>query len=259
MKRRPSLPLMGLVAVHVVSWMGNDSPRTLQKGCCTTFAAHRQSGLLTPSFIDRSRAQTQQFSPIFSRTLSSLVLRATVRDTASALDALAKSALTREVAPENVFEAIRVLENSRDALAKLGFEAQLSGDWRLIYTTGTKKTEDEIGRVNYVPITAIQRFDMERKFIRNGVYLGPLSLEFEGTLRWIAERRRLEFDFEDLKVCGFSVPLSDGLRSAMGMKSSQPYKKQPAFEFVAVDSKVAAARGAGGGVALWLRNEFVPN
>ena len=32
---------------------------------------------------------------------------------------------------------------------------------------------------------------------RNGVYLGPVSLEFEGTLRWIEERRRMEFDFEE--------------------------------------------------------------
>ena len=31
----------------------------------------------------------------------------------------------------------------------------------------------EVGRINYVPITAVQRFDMEKKFIRNGV---PLAL-----------------------------------------------------------------------------------
>ena len=27
---------------------------------------------------------------------------------------------------------------------------------------------EEVGRINYVPITAVQRFDMEKKFIRNG-------------------------------------------------------------------------------------------
>ena len=35
--------------------------------------------------------------------------------------------------------------------------------------------------------------------------------------------------------------------------AESPYKKQPAFDFVAVDERIAAARGAGGGVALWLR------
>ena len=30
-----------------------------------------------------------------------------------------------------------------------------------------------------------------------------------------------------------------------------PYKRQPAFDFVAIDDQIAAARGAGGGVALW--------
>lgn len=175
----------------------------------------------------------------------------------AALDTLAASALTRETPAEEVFEAIRTLEKAKNRLGESGFEPLLTGDWRLIYTTGTKKTEDDIGRVNYVPITAVQRFDMEKRFIRNGVYLGPISIEFEGALRWIEERRRLEFDFEDLKFCGISVPLPDWLRSQAGMKSETPYKKQPAFEFVAVDERVAAARGAGGGVALWLRNELV--
>ena len=104
----------------------------------------------------------------------------------------------------------------------------------------------DIGRINYVPITAVQRFDMEKKFIRNGVtltavlilkvsgavgfvggliakdfsernwtqlavaevYLGPISFEFEGSLRWIEERRRLEFDFEE--SWGFHPPILPG-------------------------------------------------
>ncbi|CAE7836864.1 unnamed protein product [Symbiodinium sp. CCMP2592] len=147
---------------------------------------------------------------------------------------LAESALTRETSPEDVFEAIRVLEKAKNRTGDSGFTKFLTGDWRLIYTTGTKKTEDEIGRVNYVPITAVQRFDMEKKFIRNGVYLGPISLEFEGGFRWIEDMRRLEFDFEELKVCGYSLDLPDWLRGMAGMKSSKPYKKQPAFNFVAI-------------------------
>ena len=175
----------------------------------------------------------------------------------AALKSLADSALTRETAPEEVFDAIRVLEKAKNRTGDSGFSKYLTGDWRLIYTTGTRKTEDEVGRINYVPITAVQRFDMEKKFIRNGVYLGPISLEFEGSFRWIEERRRLEFDFEELKICGFSLSLPDGLRSMAGMKSSTPYKRQPAFDFVAIDDQIAAARGAGGGVALWARNELV--
>lgn len=196
------------------------------------------------------------------RTAPRIVTRAapgdqSAGDISSALDTLATSALKKDVPPEHVFESIRLLEKAKDAAGDSGFEGKLTGEWRLIYTTGTKKTEDEIGRVNYVPIVAVQRFDMGERFIRNGVYFGPLSLEFEGSLRWMDEQRRLEFDFEDLKVCGMSVPLPDWLRGAAGMKSSTPYKKQPAFNFVAVDGRIAAARGAGGGVALWLRNELV--
>ncbi|CAK9032787.1 Uncharacterized protein SCF082_LOCUS20203, partial [Durusdinium trenchii] len=137
-----------------------------------------------------------------------------------ALKSLAESAMTRETEPEEVFEAIRVLEKAKNRTGESGFAQFLTGDWRLIYTTGTKKTEDDIGRINYVPITAVQRFDMEKKFIRNGVYLGPISIEFEGSLRWLEDQRRLEFDFEELKVCGASLSLPDWLRSMAGMKSS---------------------------------------
>jgi len=177
-------------------------------------------------------------------------------DPKAALETLAQSALTREEEPEAVFDAIRVLEKARKEVDGSNFEKQLTGSWRLVYTTGTKQTEGEVGRINYVPIVAVQTFDMEKRFIRNGVYLGPLTLEFEGKLTWIQDRLRLEFDFDELKLCGFSVPLPDALRSTLGMKSSTPYKRQPAFDFVAADEKIMAARGAGGGVALWLRNEL---
>mmetsp|Transcript_4357 Transcript_4357/g.10677 ORF Transcript_4357/g.10677 Transcript_4357/m.10677 type:complete len:233 (-) Transcript_4357:138-836(-) len=174
-----------------------------------------------------------------------------------ALETLAASALEEESRePQEVFEAIRLLEKAKDKEGVSGFADKLTGDWRLIYTTGTSQTEKQVGRINYVPIVAVQRFDMDKEFIRNGVYFGPLSLEFEGSLRWIEDQRRLEFDFEVLKVCGFSLDLPDWARSALGMKSSAPYKRQPAFNFVAADGTVIAARGAGGGVALWVRSDL---
>ena len=64
----------------------------------------------------------------------------------------------------------------RNRTGDSGFTKYLTGDWRLVYTTGTRKTEDEIGRINYVPITAVQRFDMEKKFIRNGASWSRIML-----------------------------------------------------------------------------------
>lgn len=174
-----------------------------------------------------------------------------------ALKTLADSALMRETPTEDVYDAIRTLELAKDREGVSGFEESLTGDWRLVYTTGTKKTEDEVGRINYVPIVAVQRFDMEKKFIRNGVYLGPISIEFEGTLRWIEDRRRMEFDFDEIKICGLSLPLPDVARSLVGMRSSTPYKRQPAFDFVVADGTIVAARGAGGGVALWVKTSLI--
>jgi len=209
--------------------------------------------------VDGGRSDVRHLSDNskVSRVLSHVPRQATSdADRVAALNTLGTSALTRETEPEQVFDAIRILEKARDAAETSGFKENLTGDWRLIYTTGTKKTEQEVGKVNYVPIVAVQRFEMERSFIRNGVYIGPVSIEFEGTLRWIESRRRLEFDFEELKFCGLSVPVPDFMRSTIGMRSPTPYKKQPAFDFVAADGRIIAARGAGGGVALWLRNDL---
>jgi len=207
------------------------------------------------AFTSYRVATSRLTHPGHSTKASLLIRHATAQE--EALETLAASALEQESRePEEVFAAIRLLEKAKDEAGKSGFAEKLTGDWRLIYTTGTSQTEKQVGRINYVPIVAVQRFDMEKEFIRNGVYLGPLSLEFEGTLRWIEEQRRLEFDFEVLKVCGLALDLPDWVRSALGMKSSQPYKRQPAFNFVAADGTVIAARGAGGGVALWVRNDL---
>lgn len=248
--------LLAAAMAHCSYWMLRPSSQALHGRQQSAFSAPDSAHALPAPLPRQPRTAGSRWPWGAPAPLTALVARpAALAGPATALDTLAESALSRETPPEDVFEAIRVLEKARGAVD----EAQLTGDWRLIYTTGTKTTEDQIGRVNYVPITAVQRFDMSKKYIRNGIYLGPLTLEFEGSLRWMDERRRLEFDFEDLKICGISLPLPDSLRGVMGMKSSQPYKKQPAFNFVAVDGKVAAARGAGGGVALWMRNELVAN
>ncbi|CAE8674602.1 unnamed protein product, partial [Polarella glacialis] len=139
--------------------------------------------------------------PLRTRSVAQAALEGSgAEDLQKSLSILAESALTKNTPPEEVYEAIRVLEKAKDRDGDSGFEQLLTGEWRLIYTTGTKKTEEEVGRISYVPITAVQRFDMGKSLIRNGIYLGPLSLEFEGTLRWIEATRRMEFDFEDLKI-----------------------------------------------------------
>eukprot|EP00913_Durusdinium_trenchii_P003644 g3372.t1 len=98
-------------------------------------------------------------------------------------------------------------DNKQEALKSLAESAM----------TRETEPEEDIGRINYVPITAVQRFDMEKKFIRNGVYLGPISIEFEGSLRWLEDQRRLEFDFEEPCATGFHCPFGQAVKPPPGI------------------------------------------
>lgn len=63
---------------------------------------------------------------------------------------------------------------------------------------------------------------------------------------------------QDIEAFGVFTPenIPAPVRNVLGLKvEGVEYKKQPAFDFIAVDDKVLVARGAGGGVALWVREE----
>lgn len=70
---------------------------------------------------------------------------------------LREAALARTAEPEAVYTAIRRLEKARAMDGEKIGEA-LNGDWRLIFTSGEKKTQDAMGgaKISYVPIKAVQ-------------------------------------------------------------------------------------------------------
>jgi hypothetical protein len=126
----------------------------------------------------------------------------------------------------------------------------------LVFTTGEKKTQDAIGgTINYVPIEAVQTFNTATQEITNGIFAwaNPL-LKFNGKLEWVADKRRLEFDFFSLEVLGNDVTqsLPEFVRDAAGLsRDGLVMKRKPFFTFIACDGNVLVGRGGGGGVALW--------
>mmetsp|Transcript_8798 Transcript_8798/g.13538 ORF Transcript_8798/g.13538 Transcript_8798/m.13538 type:complete len:247 (-) Transcript_8798:166-906(-) len=166
---------------------------------------------------------------------------------------LEQAALKKDVAPDVVLSAIDTLEKnklrSRGAPRRRGEISEslrmVGGSWRLVFTTGDKKTQKKIGKLNYFPIKAVQSFDPATMEITNGVYLGEFALlKFYGTFSWIEEKTRLEFTFTQVQVIGIKFPF--------GNPDEKP-KVQPAFNFIAIEDNILVARGAGGGLALWLR------
>ena len=144
----------------------------------------------------------------------------------------------------------------------------LDGAWRLVFTTGTVETQNKLGRkITYFPLRATQTFDTRASpmAITNGIFLGSYPvLKFFGTFDWLEDRRKLEFDFDAIAVFGFKFDLPKGGAEELGAASGLGAKnnvdrakagKKAFFNWISADEEIATARGGGGGLALWRRDE----
>ena len=125
-----------------------------------------------------------------------------------------------------------------------------------------------------VPPCAIQSFDVQNERIRNGIYLGPIEFFFDGPFLWRENLGMLEFTFTKVSLKlgplgPWSVDIDDGkwegvkgaeqAASAGGGRIEKADAKatkpgaNPFFKFVFADDRCIAARGRGGGLALWAR------
>lgn len=183
---------------------------------------------------------------------------------------------TRQAAVEDVFEAIRFFETKKSA--RPPFDGRtVNGQWRLQFTTGTAEKAANANRRkggSYFPLGAVQSFNAATGHIRNGIYAGPLSFFFDGPFVWDDQRKILEFTFDRVslawgsgkplrfnigegaweKVKGAEEAVSDG----QGKIGKGGRKVNPFFKFVFADDTCIAARGRGGGLALWAKESSTP-
>lgn len=183
---------------------------------------------------------------------------------------------TKSVDPTVLFDALRVLEKSKEKQVSLD---ALNGAWELCFTTGTKKTPTGGGTGSYFPIRAVQSFNASNMKIRNGVYLGPIKFFFDGEFLWREKQRMLEFTFLKVNLGLASLgPLSFGTGDAESWNQLKALEQSvvkgegnvekaqsgkiganPFFTFVHVDANVCAARGRGGGIAFWKKISDTPD
>lgn len=146
----------------------------------------------------------------------------------------------------------------------------LHGSWRLIFTTGTKQTQERFEtKINYFPIKAVQSFDTKSGLpfkIENGIYAGDFALlKFGGDFEFDLVRSKLEFNFDKITILQLptinlkkdeaaKIGASTGLGSESNVKNAQKDKKA-FFNWISADENIATARGGGGGLALWKRVE----
>lgn len=192
----------------------------------------------------------------------------------SNLDVLVRAAETKKEDSESVYQSLSELEKQMrryrkaDASVAASMQEQLNGSWRLIFTTGTAKSQQRLsgGRINYFPLKAVQSFNTTASpmTIENGIYVGDFPiLKFQGRMEFDQRKCRLEFDFDRLQVLQFvDINLGKGKAAELGAKSglgsesnvaNASKDKSAFFNWISADSDIATARGGGGGLALWKR------
>lgn len=174
--------------------------------------------------------------------------------------------------PETVVQALLEAEKTtRKSKPHYSLE-QLMGTWRLCFITGTKKTRDKAGIVlgagRYIPklikiqITysaSAQKPPFDAGMIENCVNFGGFKLTLNGLTKFLPDKNILAFDFTRMSIQLLGASLYKGFIRGGEKKEQDFYQErignQAFFAYFLVRDDIIAARGKGGGLALWIRQE----
>ena len=171
--------------------------------------------------------------------------------------------------PARIVAALLKLEkNAKKKQTNLDY-ADLIGCWNLRFITGTQKTRKRAGIVlgagKYIPqfISIKITYESDRQAnnigrVKNSVKLAPIELSLTGPTKLLNNKSILAFDFTTIKIVAFGLELYDGyIRNGKARETNfyhQTIKEQAFFNYFYVDENTIAARGKGGGLALWGRD-----
>jgi hypothetical protein len=138
----------------------------------------------------------------------------------------------------------------------------LYGTWRLCFSAPRKPhyhAGEPVGNGFYVPALAVAQISFQpaagRLAIDNQLQVGPLTVAFAGPAKALGRQNLLAFDFNQLAVKLFGAQLYSGAVRSQAAKSgpfeAAPIGKLPFFAFFLAEPGYIAARGRGGGLALW--------
>jgi hypothetical protein len=176
-------------------------------------------------------------------------------DSAAILD---RVATTNRPSPAEVIEALLSTEKS---LKKTPVNIPLTaieGTWRLRFASGAKKTKKglKLGKGYFLPswIYAAISFEAIGK-IQNQLRLGGLEIRFTGPCRAHDKQNIVVFDFTQLQVLiGEKVIYSRSINKyPLEEFGARSIGKLPFFVFLWASSEAIAARGRGGGLAVWVK------
>jgi hypothetical protein len=189
----------------------------------------------------------------------------------SALDQAIEFLITPTAPPpaaKAVVEALLRAEKTAKQTQVRHTYSQLLGTWRLGFITGTKRSRQRAGVIlgagrflpSWVKIHlsySQSESSQEQGTVQNSVEFGPLQLVLTGPTQFWSKMNILAFDFTRMKVSLFGLKLYDGyIRGGQNREAhfwEQSLKEQAFFTYFLVQNQSIAARGRGGGLALWTK------
>ena len=174
--------------------------------------------------------------------------------------------------PDSVISALIEIEKQSKKEKQTYQLQQLSGNWQLCFITGTKKTREKAGIVlgagryipNWVKITISYSSPLntseipqqiETGTVENTVEFAGLKLSLSGLTKFIDRKNILAFDFTKITVKLFGVKLYSGYirggKESENKFATESVGKQAFFAYFLIQEKFIAARGRGGGLAIW--------
>ncbi len=175
---------------------------------------------------------------------------------------------TKPPAPEAVVEALLMAEKTAKQTKVRHAYPQLLGSWRLGFITGTKRSRQRAGVIlgagRFLPKWVKIHLSysqsepgQERGTVQNSVELGPLQMVLTGPTQFWSKTNMLAFDFTRMRVSLSGLKLYEGyIRKGQDREArfyEQGVKEQAFFTYFLVENECIAARGRGGGLALWTR------
>lgn len=198
---------------------------------------------------------TPDFTTILNRAAQSFVGGAALPEHRPSTTAMIAALQTAELA-------------ARKAKLVIPFESLL-GEWRLCFATGASKDKQhrgiKLGRGYYVPKFTVASIAFAREVesltgtATNQLSIAGMQIQFTGPCRYPGKKNLLVFDFVQIQFKVFGKIVYQGkIRS--GKNNAQDFAqlsigKLPFFAFFWAGENGIAARGRGGGLALWVRDE----
>lgn len=196
----------------------------------------------------------------------------------AALEQTVASMLNPQVAAPGAGEVVEGLlaweKLAKKQKAPYGFE-QLTGAWRLCWITGEKQgrslnlTQMKLAQLllRWIPIQLVYRplphFDgldpdrFEAGEVENRIQIGLFTLVVFGPAKHLKSNSILAFDFTTMQVKFFDkILFSTLIRNGENRNArfyGAPIRELAFFNYFLVQQNLIAARGRGGGLALWGR------